>query len=202
MNQTTLFSQTTEQGEACLEALRKSAQGCTACPLGQSRTQTVFGAGNANRPAIMFVGDSPGQAEDESGAPFVGPAGQLLTKMIGALGFTREQVYLTTMVLCRVTENRSPSLLELQSCHRFLRGQIQAVRPRTLVLLGASASEALLRTGQAFLKLRGKWHEYEGVPTRVTFHPAYLMRNPTFKARAWQDLQEARAYWNSHKSAD
>jgi DNA polymerase len=148
----------------------------------------VFGVGN---PAaeIMFVGEGPGADEDQQGEPFVGKAGQLLTKMIEAMGFRREDVYIANVVKCRPPGNRNPEPDEIAACEPFLRAQIAAISPKVIVALGKFAAQTLLRDTTPISKLRGRWSSYEGVKLMPTFHPAYLLRSPEEKKKAWEDLQ-------------
>jgi DNA polymerase len=161
---------------------------CTRCKLAGGRTHLVFGVGD---PAaeLMFVGEGPGADEDAQGEPFVGKAGQLLTRMIEAMGFRREEVYIANVVKCRPPGNRDPEPDEIAACEPFLQGQIAAVRPKVVVALGRFAVQTLLRDPTPISKQRGRWRDYEGVRLMPTFHPAYLLRNPPEKAKAWQDLQ-------------
>lgn len=172
-----------------LVALARSLEGCTRCPLHGSRSRIVFGAGDESA-RLLFVGEGPGAEEDAQGLPFVGPAGQLLTDMIGAMGLSREQVYICNVVKCRPPSNRNPAPEEVGACSPFLREQILAVRPEAIVALGRVAAQALLRTDAPLTRLRGSWHAYEGIPLLPTFHPAYLLRSPGEKRKAWEDLQE------------
>ena len=175
-------------GSPALRALRDELGDCTRCKLAGGRTTLVFGVGN---PAaeLMFVGEGPGADEDLQGEPFVGKAGQLLTKMIEAMGFRREQVYIANVVKCRPPGNRNPEPDEIEACEPFLRGQIGAIRPRVIVALGKFAAQTLLRDTTPITKLRGRWMAYEGVKLMPTFHPAYLLRSPDEKKKAWEDLQ-------------
>jgi uracil-DNA glycosylase len=175
-------------GSPALRALREELGDCARCKLAPGRTTLVYGVGN---PAaeLMFVGEGPGADEDREGEPFVGKAGQLLTKMIEAMGYHREQVYIANVVKCRPPENRNPEPDEVQACEPFLRGQIAAIRPRIIVALGKFAAQTLLRDTTPITKLRGRWMAYEGVKLMPTFHPAYLLRSPAEKKKAWEDLQ-------------
>jgi uracil-DNA glycosylase len=180
----------TEKGcgsEALLD-VRADLGECTRCKLAAGRTKLVFGVGS---PAaeLMFVGEGPGADEDRLGEPFVGRAGQLLTKMIEAMGYRREDVYIANVVKCRPPENRNPEPDEMEACEPFLRRQIAAVRPKVIVALGKVAVHALLRETTAISRLRGRWFGYEGVKLMPTFHPAYLLRSPDEKKKAWEDLQ-------------
>lgn len=162
---------------------------CTKCALHECRTQIVFGTGLTEEPLIAFVGEGPGQEEDEQGLPFVGPSGQLLTKMIEAMKLTRHEVYLCNAVACRPPGNRTPSKAELKACWPVMASQLKAVRPKVIVALGSTAARQVLQTDRGVDDLRRKWHAWDGVPVRVTYHPAYLLRNPSMKTRAWTDLK-------------
>ncbi len=175
-------------GSAALLAIRERLGECTRCKLGAGRTKLVFGVGDPAA-ALMFVGEGPGEDEDRQGEPFVGRAGQLLTKMIEAMGYRREQVYIANVVKCRPPGNRNPEPDEIEACEPFLRGQIDAIRPKVIVALGKFAAQTLLRETSPISRLRGRWFQYEGVRLMPTFHPAYLLRSPNEKAKAWEDLQ-------------
>jgi uracil-DNA glycosylase len=175
-------------GSEELLAVREALGECTRCKLAGGRTRLVFGVGNP-RAELMFVGEGPGADEDLQGEPFVGRAGQLLTKMIDAMGFRREDVYIANVVKCRPPGNRNPEPDEMESCEPFLRRQIAAVRPKVIVALGRIAVQTLLRDTTPISKLRGRWFTYEGVRLMPTFHPAYLLRSPDEKKKAWEDLQ-------------
>ena len=178
-------------------ALEHTVAGCVACALSQRRTQTVFGAGHREA-HWMFIGEAPGEQEDLSGEPFVGASGRLLDRMLAAAGLTREaapperQAYIANTVKCRPPGNRNPEPAELAACEAYLARQIALVRPRVIVALGRIAAHWLLATDLALGKLRGRVHRRDGVPLVVTYHPAYLLRNPEDKARAWDDLCLAR----------
>ena len=157
--------------------------------LAETRTQTVFADGSPTA-RLMFIGEAPGADEDRIGRPFVGRAGQLLTDMITkGMGLHREDVYIANILKCRPPENREPSLEESANCLPYLERQIEIVRPEFLCLLGRSAVSALLETTLSMGRLRGKWYRYRGIPTIVTYHPSYLLRTPSAKKDAWQDLQ-------------
>ncbi|MGB8930301.1 MAG: uracil-DNA glycosylase [Anaeromyxobacteraceae bacterium] len=175
-------------GSEPLLSIRRDLGECTRCKLSGGRTHLVFGVGNPEA-ELMFVGEGPGADEDRQGEPFVGRAGQLLTKMIEAMGFRREDVYIANVVKCRPPDNRNPEPDELAACEPFLRAQIAAIRPRVLVALGKFAAQTLLRDPTPITRLRGGWREYEGVRLMPTFHPAYLLRSPAEKAKAWEDLK-------------
>ena len=153
----------------------------------------MFGSGNATKPQIAFVGEAPGANEDQTGEPFVGNAGKLLDAMIDAMKMQRSQLYICNVVNCRPPENRKPLPDEVSACSPYLLGQLRAVQPRILVALGASAGQALLKSRKPLKDLRGKWHDWEGTPLRVTFHPAFLLREPSLKKEAWRDLQDVLA---------
>jgi DNA polymerase len=173
---------------AALLAVRADLGECTRCKLAGGRTTLVFGTGNPQA-ELMFVGEGPGADEDQQGEPFVGKAGQLLTKMIEAMGFRRDEVYIANVVKCRPPGNRDPEPDEIDACEPFLKAQIAAVGPRIVVALGRFAVQTLLRDPTPISKQRGRWRAYEGVKLMPTFHPAYLLRNPPEKKRAWEDLQ-------------
>jgi DNA polymerase len=172
-----------------LESVREQMGECTRCKLHKGRTNLVFGVGNPSA-RLMFVGEAPGEDEDKKGEPFVGKAGQLLTKMIEAMGLRREDVYICNTVKCRPPNNRNPEHDELSSCEPFLKGQLAAVKPEAIVTLGKFAAQALLRDETPISRLRGTWREYEGIPVMPTFHPAYLLRSPQEKGKVWDDLQK------------
>ncbi|SCU88681.1 Bacteriophage-type DNA polymerase [Cupriavidus necator] len=173
-------------------ALDAAVAGCTACGLCQNRTNTVFGVGD-RQAEWMLVGEAPGENEDLQGEPFVGQAGKLLDNMLGSLGLARgRNVFIANVLKCRPPGNRNPEPEEVAQCEPFLRRQIALVRPRVIVVLGRFAAQSLLRTTTPIGKLRGTVHSYEGIPVVVTYHPAYLLRTLTDKARAWEDLCLAR----------
>lgn len=174
-------------------ALRDRVAACQACRLCEGRTQTVFGVGNLQA-HWMIVGEAPGEQEDRQGEPFVGAAGQLLDRMLGALGLTRgeaapeRQVYIANTLKCRPPRNRNPEPDELALCGTFLHRQIALVQPRIILAMGRFAVQALLGSGEPIGRLRGQVHRYRDTPVIVTYHPAYLLRTPTDKARSWADL--------------
>jgi len=186
-------------------ALRAAVAGCTACPLCESRRQTVFGSGHP-RAHWMVVGEAPGEQEDEQGEPFVGPSGRLLDNMLRAIGVARRpaaggdsdgsdrdggparSAYIANTLKCRPPGNRNPSSDEMQRCEGFLVRQIELVQPKLILAMGQFAAQALLRSKEPVGRLRGRVHQYQGVPLVVTYHPAYLLRSPQEKARAWADL--------------
>jgi len=171
-----------------LLAIRAELGECQRCKLAGGRTKLVFGVGNP-KAELLFVGEGPGGDEDLQGEPFVGKAGQLLTKMIEAMGFARSDVYIANVVKCRPPGNRDPEQDEIDACEPFLRAQIAAIGPRVIVALGRFAVQTLLRDATPISRQRGRWREYQGVRLMPTFHPAYLLRNPAEKAKAWDDLK-------------
>jgi uracil-DNA glycosylase len=181
-----------DQKPAALAALSDLIGDCQRCQLSQGRNKIVFADGDANA-QIMFVGEGPGADEDAQGLPFVGRAGQLLNNMIGAMGLKREQVYIANIVKCRPPQNRKPEPEEANSCMPFLERQIEIVRPRVLVALGATAATYLLGMRGSIGSMRGRIHDYRGIQTVVTYHPAFLLRDPAQKKEAWKDLQMAMA---------
>jgi len=179
-----------------LEEIRPKALACTRCAhLVPTRTQVVFGVGNPNAD-LMFVGEAPGADEDAQGEPFVGRAGQLLTKIIEATGLSRGDVYIANILKCRPdmpkgsTGNRKPEPDEMATCMPWLLEQIEIIRPRAIVALGSTAAEGLLETSAPMRALRGQWQEFQGTPVMVTYHPAYLLRNqsPSEKRKVWEDM--------------
>jgi DNA polymerase len=178
---------------ADLPALEKFVDGCPRCRLSGSRTRIVFGAGNP-RADLMLVGEAPGREEDEQGVPFVGAAGQLLTRILEAIGTKREQVYIANAVLCRPPENRNPEPDEVAACRPFLEEQIRLVSPRVIVTLGTFAAQVILETDEPISKLRGRWHVAHGTRVMPTFHPAFLLRQPQRKRDVWEDMQKVRDY--------
>ncbi len=172
-----------------LESVREELGECTRCKLHKGRHNIVFGVGNPSA-RLMFVGEAPGEDEDRQGFPFVGKAGQLLTKMIEAMGLARDDVYICNTVKCRPPNNRNPEPDELAACEPFLKGQLASVKPEVIVTLGKFAAQALLREATPITRLRGQWREYEGIPLMPTFHPAYLLRSPGEKGKVWDDLKQ------------
>lgn len=174
---------------AALHAIQEEIGDCTRCPLAYGgRHKIVFGNGDPSA-RLMFVGEGPGADEDASGEPFVGKAGQLLNNMINAMGLQREQVYVANIVKCRPPANRVPEPVEANTCSPFLLRQIDIVQPQVIVALGATAATYLLGVKQSLASLRGQWHICRGAKLAVTYHPAFLLRDPRQKGEAWKDLQ-------------
>jgi DNA polymerase len=177
---------------AALADLRATIGDCTRCRLSEKRTQVVFGVGSPHA-RLMFVGEGPGADEDLRGEPFVGRAGQLLTKIIEAMGLRREDVYIANIVKCRPPENRTPLPDEVGTCSPFLMRQIGIIRPRVIVCLGTPSAQTLLGTRETITRLRGNFREVAGVQVMPTFHPAYLLRNPAAKREVWEDMKQVMA---------
>ncbi len=173
-----------------LEEIAAHVSTCRNCPLSAGRINTVPGEGNANAPDILFIGEGPGVDEDAQGRPFIGPAGQLLTKMIEAMGYHREEVFITNIVKCSPPNNRAPLPEEMEACLPYLRQQIELIRPKVIVGMGATAIKGLLGKTAGITRLRGTWQEYEGIRLMPTFHPTHLLRDPSKKKEVWQDLQQ------------
>lgn len=177
------------QENPALAQVRTDLGDCTRCKLHGGRTHLVFGVGNP-KAELVFVGEGPGADEDAQGIPFVGKAGELLTKMIEAMGFGRDEVYICNVVKCRPPGNRNPEPDEIQSCEPFLQAQLAALKPKVIVALGKFAAQTLLRDQTPITRMRGLWREYQGIPLMPTFHPAYLLRTPGEKKLAWSDLKQ------------
>jgi uracil-DNA glycosylase len=175
-------------GGETLEDVRADLGDCRRCPLAEGRNRLVFGAGHP-RARVMFVGEGPGRDEDRQGEPFVGRAGQLLNRIIQAVGMTRESVYIANVVKCRPPGNRNPAPEEVATCKPFLDRQIRSIRPEILVALGKVAAQALLGTDAPLNRLRGRFHSYGETPLLVTYHPAFLLRSPEWKRAVWADMK-------------
>ncbi len=189
---------TSEQKRERLVAMDdKEVRGCTKCRLCEKRRNTVFGVGDADA-KIFFIGEGPGENEDRQGEPFVGRAGELLNKMIGAMGLRREQVYIANIVKCRPPGNREPAPDEVATCTPYLQRQLEIIRPGVIVTLGLPASKYMLQSKLSMGKLRGQWHEWRGIKLMPTFHPAYVLRKQTYETRAavWSDLKKVMAELN------
>lgn len=178
----------TQDLPANLEMIRSDMGECSRCRLHSHRTHIVFGEGN---PAarVVLVGEGPGQEEDRLGRPFVGAAGKLLDKIIAAMGWRRNEVYICNVIKCRPPRNRNPQPDEIEGCGPFLRRQLDAIRPQAILALGSFAAQFLLSTQQPISKLRNRVHLFEGIPVVPTYHPAYLLRNPLQKRKVWEDVQ-------------
>ncbi len=174
-----------------LAAVGAEAAGCTRCRLAQGRQTVVFGSGNPDAD-LMFIGEGPGAEEDRQGLPFVGRAGELLTRIIAAMEMSRDEVYIANIIKCRPPQNRDPEPDEVAACRGYLERQIDLVRPRIVVALGRIAAQTLLGNDTPIGKLRGQWYTVRGAPTMVTFHPAALLRNPALKRPLWEDMQKVR----------
>ncbi len=175
-------------GETLLQIARR-ANHCTLCGLHKGRTKGVFGEGNP-KAKLMFIGEAPGKEEDLTGRPFVGEAGQLLTKIISAIGLARQEVYITNVVKCRPPDNRVPLPGEILSCQPYLVAQVEWVHPKIICTLGKTATLSLLKTEEPISKLRGRWFDFQGIKVMPTFHPAYLLRNPSDKKLVWEDMKK------------
>ncbi len=179
-----------------LVGVRRDIGDCTRCKLHKGRTQIVFGVGNPEAD-LMFVGEAPGRDEDLQGFPFVGRAGQLLTKIIEAIALKREDVYIANVIKCRPPENRNPEPDEVETCEPFLFRQIDIIKPKVIVALGKFGAQTLLRTLDPISRLRGRVFDYRGAKLIPTFHPAYLLRNPSSKREVWEDMKLVRSLLTS-----
>jgi len=182
-------SLTPEARRQALAEIAARADACDACPLRQNRTKSVPGQGNPDSPDVMFIGEAPGYDEDQKGIAFVGAAGQLLTKMIAAMGYSRDDVFIANICKCRPPNNRTPLPEEMQKCLPYLREQISIIKPKIIVLLGGTAIKGLLDTQAGVTRLQGHWTQYEGIPVMPTFHPSYLLRFEPAKRDAWHALK-------------
>lgn len=171
-----------------LEELAARLQNCALCPLGEKRQNMVFGVGN-QRAEVVLVGEAPGREEDEKGFPFVGEAGQLLDRILFSMRLSRQDVYICNVIKCRPPSNRDPQPEEIAACEQFLKLQLAAIRPRIIIALGRFAAQTLLQTKEPIGRLRGHWHEYQGISLMPTYHPAYLLRNPAGKRDVWEDMK-------------
>jgi len=176
-------------GTMTLKDVYELTRDCRRCSLWSTRRTIVFGEGNPEA-SLLFIGEGPGEDEDRQGRPFVGPAGQLLTNIIKAMGLRREDVYIANIVKCRPPGNRTPKPEEVEACTPYLQGQIRAIRPRVICALGASAARYLLQTEAPVSALRGRFYPYENMDLMVTYHPAYLLRNTAAKKQVWEDVQQ------------
>ncbi len=178
----------TKNNKPDLSKIREEMSACQLCNLGKTRKNLVFGDGNPQA-KIVFVGEAPGADEDEQGLPFVGRAGQLLTKIIEAMGLTRKEVYICNILKCRPPQNRNPLPAEIAACEPFLKQQLKSISPQIICALGTFAAKTLLKTEAPISVLRGRFHYYEGIKLMPTYHPAYLLRNPAAKKTVWEDVQ-------------
>lgn len=177
--------------KSLLDELKKKTLRCRGCDLNKSKTNLVFGEGNA-RAELVFVGEAPGREEDLEGAPFVGMAGQLLTKIIESIGLRRNDVYITNVLKCRPLGNRDPIASEIASCGLWLSEQLEIIKPKVICALGKFAAQTLLDTDEPITAMRGKFHNYRSAKLIPTFHPAYLLRNPSGKKAVWEDMKKIR----------
>jgi DNA polymerase len=182
--------------DASLEAIREDIGECTRCKLHEQRTKIVYGEGNP-KAKLVFIGEGPGADEDATGRPFVGRAGQLLDKIIAAIGLKRDDVYIANVVKCRPPGNRTPERDEIATCEQFLFRQLAFIQPEVIVALGSPAFQCLLRTKDTITRARGNWRDWNGIKVMPTFHPAYLLRSPEKKREAWDDMKKVRDYLNS-----
>ena len=189
------------QDEVSLPYLRQCVANCQLCPLHKTRTQTVFGVGN-EKAKLMVIGEAPGFYEDQQGEPFVGRAGQLLNAMLQSIGFERSEIYIANILKCRPPNNRDPLPGEVEQCTPYLKQQIALIQPTILCAVGRIAAQYLLKTTESLGRLRGKIHCYgeNKLPLLITYHPAYLLRTPSAKADAYQDLQQLRALMMARKN--
>jgi DNA polymerase len=188
---TDLFAADPLSGLASLDQLARVVEACRKCALGHSRLHSVPGEGNPQA-RLVVVGEAPGATEDETGRPFVGRAGQLLTDILAAIKLTREEVFICNVLKCRPPNNRDPEPLEVAACSPYLHRQLELIRPKVIVAMGRPAARALLGTNASLGELRGRVHRYRGIPVIVTYHPAALLRNPHWKRPTWDDVRLAR----------
>lgn len=179
--------------------LNKQICTCLKCGLGKTRTKFVFGVGNPNAD-VLVIGEAPGADEDAQGEPFVGRAGQLLNKILEAVQFKREEVYIANILKCRPPNNRRPNPSEVEQCEPYLWKQVEMIKPKLILCLGLTAAQTLLKTDESLTQLRTSIHDYRGVPVYVTYHPAALLRNPNWKRPTWEDMQRMRADYEKLKS--
>lgn len=188
----------TKPDRPTLKEIREEMGDCQRCKLGQNRTNLVFGEGSPQA-RLMFVGEAPGEEEDLKGRPFVGEAGQLLSRMLNKLGLRREDVYITNIVKSRPPRNRDPEADEIEACLPFLVKQIESIQPLVIVTLGRIAAHNLLHTKTPITKLRGTWQEFHGIRVMPTFHPSYLLRFPKERQKTWEDMQQVMEYLATHE---
>lgn len=183
-----------------MKDVRQELGECARCKLSRSRKKIVFGVGN-ERADLVLVGEAPGRDEDVQGEPFVGKAGALLTRILNAVDFKREEVYITNVVKCRPPENRNPQPDEIAACEPFLLKQLGAIRPSFIVALGNFAAQTLLKTDKKISQLRGRFHDYQGIRLLPTYHPAYLLRNPNMKGPVWEDFKHLKREYDKIRPA-
>lgn len=194
-----LFEEAEEWKKAkSLDELEKLINGCEKCILHKGRTNFVFGAGNPDAD-VMVIGEGPGAEEDKQGKPFVGRAGQLLTDILKAINFTREEVYIANVVKCRPPGNRTPLPAEMDECLPYLRKQIKLINPKVILCLGLTAAQGLLHKKESLTNMRGKIFDFENAKVMVTYHPAALLRNPNWKRGCWEDVQKFRKLYDEMK---
>lgn len=179
-----------------LDSLYENIHNCQKCPLGKTRNNFVFGTGNPNA-GVMVVGEAPGAEEDKQGIPFVGRAGKLLTDILKAINFERDDVYIANILKCRPPNNRNPLPAEMQECMPYLFKQIELIKPKAIICMGLVAATSLLNVKSSLTKLRGNVYEVQGIKTMVTYHPAALLRNPNWKRGCWEDVQKFRKLFDS-----
>jgi uracil-DNA glycosylase family 4 len=184
---------------ATLDDLNAKICECQKCPLGATRTKFVFGVGNP-RADIVLIGEAPGADEDAQGEPFVGRAGQLLNKILEAIHFKREEVFICNILKCRPPNNRDPQPEEVEQCEPYLWKQLEIIKPKIILCLGRISAQTLLKTTDSLTKLRERVHDYRGIPLMVTFHPAALLRNPNWKRPTWEDVQKLRKMYDELKA--
>ena len=186
-------------GAATINELNSMIHTCKKCGLGQTRKKFVFGVGNPHADVVV-VGEAPGADEDEKGEPFVGRAGQLLTKILEAVQFKREEVFICNILKCRPPNNRDPQAEEVESCEPYLWKQLEIIKPKLILCAGRIAGQSLLKTNASLGQLREKMHDYRGIPLMVTYHPAALLRNPNWKRPCWEDVQKFRKLYEEMKA--
>jgi DNA polymerase len=185
-------------GTKSLEDLNNAINTCMKCGLGKTRIKFVFGVGNP-KADVVVVGEAPGADEDEKGEPFVGRAGQLLNKILEAVQFKREEVFICNILKCRPPNNRDPQTEEIDCCEPYLWKQLEIIKPKMILCAGRIAGQSLLKTNSSLTLLRGKVHDYRGIPLMVTYHPAALLRNPNWKRPCWEDMQQFRKLYDEMK---
>ncbi len=190
-----------QKKDLTLGELYEAIKDCHRCPLGDTRTHLVFGDGN-EKADLMLIGEAPGRDEDLSGVPFVGRAGQLLNKILEAIHFKREDVYIANIIKCRPPNNRDPLPSEVEKCEPYLKKQIDIIQPKFILALGRIAGQTLLRTNASLSQLRGKVHNYHGIKLLVTYHPAALLRNPHWKRPVWEDVQFLRKLYDEEMAKE